>query len=77
MLNVRWNEDREGCLVANWYDDERAEHGEFAEIVVPMDEYLVRRSVSVREQVLDAEDWDEDYEEPPLTRPAFALASHR
>ena len=37
MLIVRWIEDKEGCLLANWYDEEKAEHGGFAETVVPMD----------------------------------------
>ena len=34
MLIVRWNEDKEGCLQARWYDDERIEHGDFVETVV-------------------------------------------
>jgi hypothetical protein len=79
MLIVRWVEDREGCLLANWYDEERAEHGGFAETVVPMDDYLIRRSkcAEVRKQVSDTADWDEDYEDQAPEQPRFALASHR
>lgn len=29
MPIVRWNEDKEGCLVAAWFDDENAERGGF------------------------------------------------
>lgn len=77
---MHWVEDKEGCLPANWYDDERAERGGFAETVVSMDDYLGRRSERlewVRDQVLDAADWDEDYDESALEQPRFASAGHR
>jgi hypothetical protein len=74
MLIVRWVEDKEGCLLANWFDEERAEHGGFAESVVHMDDYLDRRSERLES---DTADLDEDYEDLTLERPSFALAGRR
>ena len=79
MLTVRWVEDREGCLLANWYDDERAEHGGFAETFVALDDDLVRRSGRpdwLQELLADCAD-DEDCEEPALAHVDFALAGRR
>jgi hypothetical protein len=39
MLSVRWNEDKEGCLVATWCDDENAGRGGFVETLPPMDDW--------------------------------------
>lgn len=74
MLTVRWNEDKEGCLFANWYDDEKIEHGGFVEAVVQMDDYTVFRN---ERPARDA--WDEDEADEPevLERPRFALANCR
>ena len=80
MLTVRWVEDREGCLFANWYDDERAEHGGFAEADTATDDDPVRRSGRpewLRELIAECADGDEDYEEPVLTHPDFALSGRR
>jgi hypothetical protein len=67
MLNLRWIEDKEGCLLANWYDNEKGEHGGFAETVVPMGELIVLRDEGpglLHELDADASDQDEDDEEP-------------
>lgn len=65
MLTVRWMEDKEGCLVANWYDHEGAARGGFVETVVSMDDYLDERLAETCDQ-------DEEYEEPFLAQPRIA-----
>jgi hypothetical protein len=70
MLSVCWSEDRDGCLVANWYDDERAERGGFAETVVAMDDYR-------DEPLVDETEPDEDDDEQALWQPRVASVGRR
>lgn len=74
MLIVRWNEDKEGCLQARWFDGERTEHGDFVENVVHIDDYLLLREERC---AIGAADEDEDCEAEALERPRFALAGCR
>lgn len=74
MLIVRWNEDKEGCLLANWYDDERIEHGGFVETVVQMEDYIALRSERSEQ---DAWDEDEAWEPEALEQPRYALVNCR
>lgn len=74
MLIVRWNEDKEGCLFASWYDDDRIEHGDFVEPVMNMDEFILFKLDPEEMSVLDG---DEDYELELAERPCFGLAACR
>lgn len=70
MLIVRWNEDKEGRLLASWYDDDRVEHGHFSEAVAHMDDYIVMKNGRPEMDVLDP---DEEFE----LEPCFALGGCR
>ena len=74
MLMVRWNEDKEGCLFASWYDDDRIEHGNFVEPVMNMDEFILFK---LEPEEMSALDEAEDYELELAARPCFGLAACR
>jgi hypothetical protein len=73
MLSVYWIENKEGWLLANWYDHERAERGGFAETLIQMDDDLVLRDEAPGyEETPDLIDDDEDW---PPAPPRFAAGA--